>query len=111
MNTRKFKQRTSVIRQESADAPVQHLGYITREQRFRVLPDTGFLKQTDPRSPTRLISVEIDGQEISLDAEFSEALLQEFFLGFTGFGEDSYDELMEYLREINYFDYFKSNNG
>jgi hypothetical protein len=100
MNTRKFRERASIIRQESLNAPIQHLGYITTDRTLRVLEE-GHLRRT--KTPDRVVSIEIDGQEISLDVDFSQALFGEFFPGFTSFGEDSYSEAEEYLKEKGIF--------
>lgn len=98
MQIKAFKERASIIRQDSIDQPIQHLGWITTIRTLRVL-DSGRLRETKPKTRDKVISVEIDSQEISLDVEFSQALFEEFFPGFTGFGEDSFSEAEEYMRE------------
>ncbi len=100
MEIRKFRERSSVIRQESINSPIQHLGWITADRTLKVL-DTGHIRRT--KTPDRVFSVEVDGQEISLDVDFSQALFLEFFPGFTGFGEDSFSEAEEYLKERGFF--------
>jgi hypothetical protein len=102
MEIKTFKERASIIKQDSVNTPVQHLGYITTIRTLRVL-DSGRLRETKPKTPDRVISVEIDGQEIPLDVEFSQALFLEFFPGFTGFGKESFSEASEYMKE-RYFE-------
>ncbi len=97
-----FKERASIIRQDSINTPVQHLGWITTIRTLRVL-DSGRLRETRPKTPDRVISIELDGQEIPLDVEFSQALFLEFFPGCTGFGEESFSEVEQYMKET----YFK----
>ena len=97
MNVKTFKEKVSVIRQVSINAPVQHLGWITTIRTLRVL-DSGRLRETKPKTPDRVVSVKVDGQEILLDVEFSQALFLEFFPGFTGFGEDSESESEAYMK-------------
>ncbi len=98
MKIKTFKERASIIRQESINAPVQCLGWITTIRTLRVL-DSGRLRETRPKTPNRVISVEVEGQEIPLDVEFSQALFLEFFPGFTGFGQDSESEAEEYMKQ------------
>jgi hypothetical protein len=95
-----FKERASIIKQDSINTPFQHLGYITTIRTLRVL-DSGHIRRT--KTPDRVISVEVDGQEIPLDVDFTQALFLEFFPGFTGFGEDSFSEAEEYLKERGFF--------
>ncbi len=102
MNIRKFRIRASVIRQENLNAPIQHLGWITTERTLRVL-EAGYLRWTKPKTRDRVVSIEIDGQEIPLDIDFSQALFLEFFPDFTGFGEDAYNEVEEHLRQWGIF--------
>lgn len=97
MEIRTFTERASITRQDN-NTRVQHLGWITTIRTLRVL-DSGRLRETKPKTPDRIISIEIDGQEIPLDIEFSQALFLEFFPGFTGFGEDSFSEAEEYMKE------------
>lgn len=96
MEIRTFLERVSVVKQESPDKPVEHLGWITTKRTLRVL-DSGRLRETLPKTPDRVLSVEIDGQTIPLDVDYSPALFLEFFPGFTGFGKDSFSEVEEYL--------------
>jgi hypothetical protein len=98
MEIKTFKEKASIIRQDSINTPVQHLGYITTIRTLRVL-DSGRLRETRPKTPNRVISVEVEGQEIPLDVEFSQALFLEFFPGFTGFGQDSESEVEEYMKQ------------
>jgi hypothetical protein len=98
MEIKTFKERASIIRQDSINTPVQHLGWITSIRTLRVL-DSGKLRETKPKTPDRVISVEVEGQKIPLDVEFSQALFLEFFPGFTGFGQDSESEAEEYMKQ------------
>jgi hypothetical protein len=93
-----FKERASIIKQDSINTPIQHLGYITTIRTLRIL-ESGRLRETRPKTPNRVISVEVEGQEIPLDVEFSQALFLEFFPGFTGFGQDSESEVKEYMTQ------------
>jgi hypothetical protein len=109
MEIRTFLERVSVVKQESPNRPVKRLGWITTKRTLRVL-DSGRLRETSPKTPDRVLSVEVNGQEIPLDVDYSPALFLEFFPGFTGFGKDSYSEVDEYLRR-NILKMRNRNNG
>ncbi len=95
MEIRKFKERVSLINQVSPNAPIQHLGWMTIERTLRI-NDRGCLRRT--KTPNRLISLEVESQEIPLNVDFSIAVFKEFFPGFTGFGKASFSEVEEYLK-------------
>jgi hypothetical protein len=97
METRKFREKVQLIHQDSPHSLAEHLGWMTIEHTLRI-NEHGRLRRTTTRN--KLICVEVDGQYIPLGVDFSMPVFEEFFPGFTDFGEVAFNEADEYLRQL-----------
>ena len=97
MSIRKFREKVELTHQSELDKTIKHLGWMTIEHTLRI-NERGRLRRTTTRN--KLISVEVGGQEIPLNVDFSMAAFEEFFPGFTHFGKVAFNEAHEYLKRL-----------
>lgn len=83
MKTKTIRYQLVIVESLGFEKPDIALGSIEIERYFR-LDEYGFPRCSKKLPQDKLLSINLEEQEISLNIPFTEASLQEFFPGFTG---------------------------